>query len=63
MENIEYFGIRNKFNYDVIQLKVDNVNKTYEKGQFKILHKDNIVTRKEFDKKIEDLKAKGYKEV
>ena len=58
---IKYYGFKNKYNYDVLQIRIDFENKTYKTGQFKILSKSDILTRKSFYNKIEKLKEMGFK--
>ncbi len=64
LHRIQYMGIKNQFNYDIDQVKIDNKNKTFERGMFKILHKDDYFkTKKAYYNYLDDLKLKGYKEV
>lgn len=58
---IKYLQFKNKYNYTVLQLKIDYENKTYKIGQFKILSKKETVKRKSFFEKIEELKTAGFK--
>lgn len=58
---IKYYGFKNKYNYDVLQIRIDFENKTYKTGQFKILSKSDILTRKSFYNKIEELKEMEFK--
>lgn len=58
---IKYYGFKNKYNYDVLQIRIDFENKTYKTGQFKILSKSDILTKKSFYNKIEELKESGFK--
>lgn len=58
---IKYYGFKNKYNYDVLQIRIDFENKTYKTGQFKILSKNDILTRKSFYNKIEELEGMGFK--
>lgn len=48
---IKYLQFKNKYNYTVLQLKIDYENKTYRIGQFKILSKKETVKRKSFFEK------------
>jgi hypothetical protein len=57
---IKYLQFKNQYNYTVLQLKIDYENKTYRIGQFKILSKQDTVTRKSFFEKIEELKMLGF---
>lgn len=59
---LKYLQFKNQYNYTVLQLKIDYENKTYKIGQFKILSKQDTVTRKSFFEKIEELKILGFKE-
>lgn len=63
-EDIQYFKLTNKFNYDIKQLRVDNKNKTYEVGQFKIIKRPYMTNNgAEFKRLIAELSARGYTEV
>lgn len=63
-EDIQYFKLANKFNYDIKQLRVDNKNKTYEVGQFKIIKRPYMTNNgAEFKRLIAELSARGYTEV
>lgn len=61
MEDIVYIGSKNKYGYTKRQLMIDYKNKTFQIGQFKMSVKN--VTNKAIDKKIEELKMLGFKEV
>lgn len=60
-DTVQYWGSKNKYGYTIRQLKVDYNNKTYAIGSFK-QSVDHKVTNKEIDRKIEELKAMGFKE-
>lgn len=63
-EEIQYFKLVNKFNYDIKQLRVDNKNKTYEIGNFKLIRRPNVTNNgAEFKRLINELSARGYSEV
>lgn len=63
-DGVQYFGLKNQFNYDIKQVRIDNDNKTFEIGVFKILSGDEKTkNRKEFERVIQGLKDKGYAEV
>lgn len=63
-EEIQYFKLVNKFNYDIKQLRVDNKNKTYEIGNFKIIRRPNVTNNgAEFKRLIDELSTRGYSEV
>lgn len=63
-EEIQYFKLVNKFNYDIKQLRVDNKNKTYEIGNFKLIRRPNVTNNgAEFKRLIDELSARGYSEV
>ena len=63
-DDVQHFAKKNRFNYDVNQLRIDNVNKTYEFGQFKILSgRESTKNGKEFERLVNILKDKGYTEV
>ena len=59
---IKYLGFKNQYNYTILQLRIDYENKTYKKGQFTHLSKSEIVTKKAFYQKIEELEMLGFKE-
>lgn len=60
---IKYYGFKNKYNYDILQIRIDFENKTYRLGQFTHLSKGEVITRKSFYDKIEELKLMGLEEV
>ena len=63
-DTIQYFTKKNRFNYDVNQVRIDNKNKTYEFGSFKITSgEESTKNGKEFDRLIDILKVKGYTEI
>ena len=61
-DSVQYWGSVNQYNYTKRQLRVDYDNKTYEVGDFKWVP-DHKVSNKEIDRKIEELKAAGFKEI
>lgn len=63
-ENIQYYSLMNRFNYTIKQVRIDNNNKTYEIGSFKIPHRTSSTHNgAEFKRFIDSLKEKGYTEV
>lgn len=63
-EDIQYYSLMNRFNYTIKQVRIDNNNKTYEIGSFKIPHRTNSTHNgAEFKRFIDSLKEKGYTEV
>lgn len=62
-EGIQYFGTKNKYNYDKIQLRIDHDNKTYQLGAFTHISKRETVSTPELKRIIERLKEMGYKEI
>jgi hypothetical protein len=59
---IKYYGIRNQFNFDIEQLRVDYEAKNFKRGAFVHLTKNDYLTRKAYKNKIEELKQLGFKE-
>lgn len=63
-DDIQYFTKKNQFNYDVKQVRIDNTNKTYEFGTFKITSgRESTKNGREFDRLIDKLKELGYTEI
>lgn len=63
-DNIQYFTHKNRFNYDVRQIRIDNVNKTYEFGSFSWTNKrESTQNGKEFERLVNKLKEMGYTEI
>jgi rubrerythrin len=63
-DDIQYFTKKNQFNYDVKQVRIDNTNKTYEFGAFKITSgRESTKNGREFDRLIDKLKELGYTEI
>lgn len=62
-EGIQYFGTKNQYNYDKIQLRIDHDNKTYQLGAFTHISKRETVSTPELKRIIERLKELGYKEI
>ena len=63
-DDIQYFTKKNQFNYDVKQVRIDNTNKTYEFGTFKITSgRESTKNGREFDRLIDNLKELGYTEI
>ena len=56
------FTHRNRFNYDIKQLRADPRDKTYEIGQFNIGNRAHSTQNgKNFDRLVKDLEMAGYK--
>ena len=63
-DNIQYFTLYNRFNYTTNQLRVDNENKTYEKGEFVVGSKGYTTHNgAEFKRLVAELEDRGYTEV
>lgn len=63
-DNIQYFTLYNRFNYTINQLRVDNENKTYEKGEFVVGSKGYTTHNgAEFKRLVAELEDRGYTEV
>ena len=62
-EGIQYFGTKNQYNYDKMQLRIDHDNKTYQLGAFTHISKRETVSTPELKRIIERLKELGYKEI
>lgn len=63
MGNVEIIQYKNKFNYTVLQLKIDYTKKEYTKGHFKIGADKTTKTMKDFFNIIDMLKKSNFKEV
>lgn len=62
-DDIQYFTLYNKFNYTLWQLRIDNKNKTYQKGQFTFGDRYSTQNGAEARRLIKELENKGYKEI
>ena len=60
-EGIQYFGTKNQFNYDKLQLRIDHNNKTYQLGAFTHIAKRQTVSGPELRRIIKRLEDAGYK--
>lgn len=60
---VQYFGTKNQFNYDKMQLRIDHDAKTYEKGMFTHIAKRETVSTPELHRIISRLDDMGYTEV
>lgn len=58
---IKYYKIVNKYNYDIIQLKIDYNKKVFQFGQF-VLHAE-VLSKKKFYEKVQELKINGFTEI
>ena len=62
-DGVQYFGTKNQFNYDKMQLRIDHDAKTYEKGMFTHIAKRETVSTPELHRIISRLDDMGYTEV
>ena len=62
-EGIQYFGTKNQFNYDKLQLRIDHDNKTYQLGAFTHIAKRQTISRPELKRIIKRLEDAGYKKI
>lgn len=62
-EGIQYFGTKNQFNYDKLQLRIDHDNKTFQLGAFTHISKRQTVSGPELRRIIKRLEDAGYKKV
>lgn len=62
-EGIQYFGTKNQFNYDKLQLRIDHDNKTYQLGAFTHIAKRQTVSGPELRRIIKRLEDAGYKKI
>lgn len=60
MDEIKIIQLKNKFNYTILQLKINYTKKTYKKGHFKIGADKTIKIKKEFNNIIEHLKKCNF---
>ena len=58
---VQYFGTKNRYNYDKLQLRIDHDAKTYEKGIFTHIAKRETVSAPELSRICEALDKMGYK--
>lgn len=59
---VQYFGTKNRYNYDKQQLRIDHDAKTYEVGIFTHISKRETVSAPELRRICEILGKMGYKE-
>ena len=57
------YGVKNQFNYDIEQIKIDYEHKTYQLGMFTKLGKGDYISKKELKQKVEELKLLGFTRV
>ena len=63
-DTVQYFTHKNRFNYTIKQIRIDNKNKTYEFGNFKIPYgPESTQNGKEFERLVDKLKEMGYTEI
>lgn len=62
-EGIQYFGTKNQYNYDKMQLRIDHDNKTYQLGVFTRISKRETVSTPELKRIIKRLKEMGYEKI
>ena len=63
-DDIQYFTHKNRFNYDLKQIRIDNKNKTYEYGNFAWTNRqESTQNGKEFERLVDKLKEMGYTEI
>ena len=62
-DGIQYFGTKNQFNYDKLQLRIDHDNKTYQLGAFTHIVKRQTVSGPELRRIIKRLEDAGYKKI
>lgn len=61
---IQYVKCYNQYNYTIQELRVDNDNKTFERGQFTMGKPDKKTkNRQEFEDIVDNLKELGYTEI
>jgi hypothetical protein len=63
-DTVQYFTHKNRFNYTIKQIRIDNKNKTYEFGNFKVPYRlESTQNGKEFERLVDKLKEMGYTEI
>lgn len=63
MKDIKIIQYKNKFGYTTIQLKIDYLARTFQRGSFTIGADKTCKTMKEFWNIIDELKKLDFKEV
>ncbi len=61
--DIQYVKVYNQYGYTIQEIRIDNANKTFERGNFSIGHDKAYKNRQVYEDFIEELKAQGYTEI
>ena len=61
--DIQYVKVYNQYNYTIQEIRIDNVNKTFERGNFSIGHDKAFKNRQVYEDFIDGLKEQGYTEI
>ena len=60
---IQYVNVQNQYNYTIQEIRIDNENKTFERGNFSIGHDKAYKNRQVYEDFIDNLKEMGYTEI
>ena len=61
--DIQYVKVYNQYGYTIQEIRIDNVKKTFERGNFSIGHDKAYKNRQVYEDFIEELIEMGYKEI
>lgn len=61
--DIQYVKVYNQYGYTIQEIRIDNVKKTFERGNFSIGHDKAYKNRQVYEDFIEELVEMGYKEI
>jgi hypothetical protein len=61
--DIQYVKVYNQYGYTIQEIRIDNVKKTFERGNFSIGHDKAFKNRQVYEEFIDGLKEQGYTEI
>lgn len=62
-KDIQYVKVYNQYGYTIQEIRIDNVKKTFERGNFSIGHDRAYKNRQVYEEFIDSLKEQGYTEI
>lgn len=62
-KDIQYVKVYNQYGYTIQEIRIDNVKKTFKRGNFSIGHDKAYKNRQVYEDFIEELIAQGYTEI
>lgn len=62
-KDIQYVKVYNQYGYTIQEIRIDNVKKTFERGNFSIGHDRAYKNRQVYEDFIDNLKEQGYTEI